>query len=68
MNIKADAIANANAELNNIDAPNVYMMASVLKCLAEQAGLSGLPESNNALQKARRIIDFYSDGSAGANL
>ena len=69
-NIKREAIANANAELNNLCLPNVHAMAQALKYLAQQASLGpcGLPETNQALQKALAIVDSYDDGSTGANL
>lgn len=68
MNVKAEAIAEANAHLNNVGLPNVHAMASALKHLAQQARLSDLPENNRAIEAADHIVASYEGGITGANL
>jgi len=66
-NDKSEAVAEANAYLNDHGLPNVHALASALKYLAQQARLTDLPASNAALMNAEKLVAQL-DGLTGGNL
>jgi hypothetical protein len=59
--VELEAIANADAHLNNVALPTYSQMMDHLVYLAQQAELSNLSHDNLALKKARALLQKFFD-------